>query len=140
MLLRYLNRPVETDPERHLAKEISTFVGGLPVAIAHVAGYCEFSDLTLVELIQVFRQWRTRAGIAVHEEDELPLVFREASFSYDDALAMVWNITLRELTEDASDLMNVLAFLNCEAIPESMIWGLYEDQLLQSFDKREAFR
>ena len=33
MLLKYLDRDVRSDPERHLAKEISAFVGGLPVAI-----------------------------------------------------------------------------------------------------------
>lgn len=140
MLLRYLGRDARTDPERLLAQEISAFVGGLPVAIAHMAGYVGFSDITLEELIETFREWRKRTGAATDEADDLPSTFREASFSYDGTLAMVWEVTLRELTQDARDVLNILAYLNCSSVPRAMLWGMHEDPILHFLDIRERIR
>jgi hypothetical protein len=140
MLLSYLNRDIETDPEKHLANEISAFVGGLPVAIAQVAGYVSYSQYELGELIQIFRQWRKRAGVATDEADDLPATFREASFSYEGTLAMVWEITLRELTQDARDVLNVLAYLNSASVPKDMLWRMHEDPILHFLDTRESIR
>lgn len=140
MLLSYLGRDTMRDPEKDLAKEVSVFVGGLPVAIAHVAGYVTFSEITLEELIETFREWRKRTGIATDEADDLPASFREASFSYDETLAMVWEVTLRELTEDARDLLNILAHLNCEAVPQRMLWALHDEPSLRFLDPREKVR
>ena len=140
MLLRYLGRDARTDPERPLAKDISAFVGGLPVAIAHVAGYVGFSDITLEELIETFREWRKRTGAATDEADDLPATFREASFSYEGTLAMVWEVTLRELTQDARDVLNILAYLNCSSVPLTMLWGMHEDPILDFLDIRERIR
>lgn len=93
MILRYLERNAKTDPEKHLAKEVSAFVGGLPVAIGHVAGYISFSRYSLGEVIETFREWRKRSGYATDERDDLPPEFREASFDYDLALMMVWEVS-----------------------------------------------
>ncbi|KAM0723449.1 hypothetical protein Q7P37_000435 [Cladosporium fusiforme] len=140
MLLKYLGRDVENDPERHLAREISVFVGGLPVAIAHVAGYVDYSGYSLEELIETFREWRKRAGVATDEADDLPATFREASFSYEGALTMVWEVTLRELTQDARDVLNILACLNCASVPKDMIWSMHADPILRFLDPREKIR
>lgn len=140
MLLRYLGRDINSDPERYLAKEISIFVGGLPVAIAHAAGYIAYSDYDLAEVIETFREWRKREGIATDEADDLPASFREAAVSYNDILAMVWNVVLRELSQDCTDVINLLSFLNSEAIPEKIIWGVHEDPILDFLDVREKTR
>lgn len=141
MLLNYLKKDAENDRERHLAEEVSSFVGGLPVAIAHVAGYAAYSDCTLDELLETFRQWRRRAGVATDEADDLPASFRRAAFSYDETLAMVWNVTLRDLNRDAQDLIYILAYLNAEAVPESMIWSYHDDHHLNEFlNKDEKLR
>lgn len=140
MLLRYLDRDVRADPERHLALEISAFVGGLPVAISQIAGYISYSQYTLEELIETFRQWRKRTGVATDEADDLPVAFREASFTYEGALQMVWEVTLRELTEDARDIINLLAYLNCGSVPQDMLWRMHEDEILQFLDPREKIR
>ena len=140
MLLRYLGRDIRTDPERNLANEVSAFVGGLPVAIAQVAGFVSYSQVSLEELIETFRQWRKRTGVATDEADDLPGTFREASFSYDGTLAMVWEVTLRELSQDARDVLNILAYLNCAAVPQKMLWGMHEDPSLHFLDIREELR
>jgi NB-ARC domain len=141
MLLGYLRKDRKTDPEKDLAREISTFVGGLPVAIAHVAGYADYSHYSLDELLETFREWRRRTGVATDEADDLPMAFRKAAFSYDQTLSMVWNVTLRELSRDAQDVMYILAYLNCEAVPESMLWGrMHEEPSLHFLDPREKLR
>lgn len=140
MLLRYLGRDKHGDPESDLAKEISVFVGGLPVAIAHVAGYVGYSEYSLEELIETFREWRKSTGVATDEADDLPATFREASFSYEGTLAMVREVTLRELTEDARNVLNIIAFLNCASVPLSMLWGMHEDPSLSFLDKQQKIR
>jgi hypothetical protein len=75
--------------ERLLVQEISAFVGGLLVSIAHVAGYVGFSEITLEEPAETFREWRKRTGTATDEADGLPSMFREASSSDDGTLAIV---------------------------------------------------
>ena len=137
MLLRYLGRDVRTDPERLLAQEISTFIGGLPVSIAHVASYVGFSGITLEELAETFRE---RTGAATDEANDLPSMFREASSSYDGTLAIVWESTLCELTQDARDVLNVLAYLDCSSVPQTMLWGIHEDPILHFLDIREEIR
>ena len=140
VLLKFLGRDVRTDAERHLAREISSFVGGLPVALAQVAGYVAFSESTLEELIEIFQQWRRRAGVATMEDDDLPPAFREAAFSYEDTMQMVWAVTLRELSEDARSVLNILAYLDCTSVPQDMLWRIHEDETLQFMDTREKIR
>ena len=141
MLLKYLERPKpENDPEREIAQEISGLVGGLPVAISHVAGYVAYSQCSLTELLEIFKQRRRHIGSATSEDDDLPASFRQASFSYDETLSMVWNVTLRELTSDARDLTYILAYLNCEAVPESMLCAVHPEPSLEFLDAREEIR
>lgn len=140
MLLHYLDRDVEKDPEKHLANEISAFMSGLPVAIAQVAGYVSYSGYTLEELIETFRQWRRRTGVATNEADDLPAAFLETSVSYEGTLAMVWEVTLRELSQDARDVLNVMAYLNCAAVPRDMLWRTHDDPNLHFLDIREGIR
>lgn len=141
MLLRYLQREhIEMDPERDLAREISSLVGGLPVAIAHVAGYVSYSQCPTDALLEIFKQRRIATGPATDENDDLPASFRQASFSYDETLAVVSHTTLRELPNDSQNLVYILAYLNCEAVPESMLVRIHRDSFLEFLDSREHTR
>ncbi|KAL9043636.1 MAG: hypothetical protein Q9214_003184, partial [Letrouitia sp. 1 TL-2023] len=141
MLLQYLDRrDPGSDKERAVAQEISGLVGGLPVALSHVAGLAAYSECTLSELLEIFKQRRRHTGAATSEDDDLPASFRQASYSYDETLAMVWNVTLRELSGDARDLIYILAYLNCEAIPESMLCDIHTESFLEFLDCREMIR
>ena len=141
MMLQYLDRlDPKNDPEQRLAQEISGLVGGLPVAISHVAGYVAYSQCSLFELLEIFKQRRRHTGAAISEDDDLPASFGQASFSYDDTLAMEWNVTLRELPADARDLTYILAYLNCEAVPESMLCAVHPEHILEFLDSRESIR
>lgn len=140
MLLQYLGRDPKLDVERKLASEISALCGGFPVAIAQAAGYVSYEKCTLEELFDTFREWRRRTGMATDEADDLPPAFREASFKYEDMLEMVWEITLRELSQDARDVLNILAYLNSASVPQKMVWRVHENPILQCLDRREKHR
>jgi hypothetical protein len=70
----------------------------------------------------------------------LPASFREASFSYDETLIMVWEVMLRELTQGARDVLGIMACLNSAYVPQKMLWGVHEDLSLQFLDIREKIR
>lgn len=53
---------------------------------------------------------------------------------------MVWNVTLRELTIDARDMIYILAYLNCEAILESMLFDVHQERFLDFLDSRGIIR
>jgi hypothetical protein len=110
------------------------------VAIAHVAGYISYSQCPLDELLEIFKQRRIATGLATDETDDLPASFRQASFSYDETLAVVSHVTLRELPSDSQNLVYILAYLNCEAVPESMLFRVHSDPSLDFLDSREHMR
>jgi tetratricopeptide (TPR) repeat protein len=141
MLLQYLPQggPFE-ESDTAIAREISGLVGGLPVAIAHVAGYVSYSQCSLEDLLEIFKQRRRHTGDATTEEDDLPASFRQAAFSYDETLSVVWNVTLRELPNDSQNLMYILAFLNCDAVPEDMLCAVHQEEFLEFLDVREKIR
>ena len=130
----------DSDPDNEIAKEISGLVGGLPVAIVHVAGYANYTRIQLADLLEIFKQRRIHAGVAVTEDDDLPASFRRSAFSYDETLSIVWNIALRELSKDAQDLIHILAFPDCEAVKESILCAVHPEPSLEFLDSRERIR
>ena len=140
MLLNYLRREDYSRDELARAKEISSFVGGLPVAIAHVAGYIEYGDYDLDELLETFREVRRVTGIATDQADDLPAKFRQAAFKYDETLSMVWSVTSSELPKSSQDLAYILSYLNGEGVPENVIWRIHEDPSLSFLDERQPMK
>lgn len=109
-------------------------------AVSHVSGYVVQSDCDLEELLEIFKDRRRITGVATLEEDDLPAIFRKPTFSFDETLAVVWNITLRELPKDAQDLIYILAYLNSEAVPESLLHTVHLESSLEFLDSRESYR
>ena len=88
-------------------------VGGLPIAIAHMAGYMFTSKTHSEELQQML------------ETREVYNIWRKAKMwtnpLYEKTLETVWNIALQELSASATELLYVISMLNPEAIPEDML-------------------
>ena len=141
MLVQYLDRASgKTCHDKGTARSISGLVGGLPVAISHVAGYVAYSRCSLEELLEIFKQRRRHVGVATTEDDDLPASFRQSSFSYDETMSVVWNVTLRELPNDSQNLCQILAYLNSEAVPESILCAIHREHFLEFLDSRESIR
>jgi hypothetical protein len=87
-------------------------VGGLPLAITHIGGYMGESECSLLE----FRE--------ISEERNPSIWFGEAPatlFQYNKRLEAVWDFALDELPADAKTIINIMAFLNPDFIPDALL-------------------
>ncbi|EED12079.1 conserved hypothetical protein [Talaromyces stipitatus ATCC 10500] len=113
-LLKHLKTDGMTDQHDDaiaLCKEL----GGLPLAIAHIAGYMTASSehLSPRETLDLFKD--------LLESNDVFNSKPNTTFGYDKALNAVWDIALRELDADARKLIRVLSMLNPDGVPEDML-------------------
>jgi hypothetical protein len=121
LLLRYLNHDDEeskmflSDDEN--ARAISNELEGLPIAIAHMAGYIGQTGRPLPYFLEQFRE-RRKASIVWSTDSR-----NSTTQQYDRTLATVWDLAFSALGEVARSLMDVLAMLSPDSIPEEMLLG-----------------
>ena len=120
-------------PEYKLAGEIASLAERLPLALAHIAGYIQVSKCTLTDFVQLWNERRRHTRGSVQAPNPLAL-------STDKALETVWNIGLREVTIDARELLNILAFLDSETIQKKLLIGEHEEPSLDFLHSDQAFR
>lgn len=126
-------RQLRSHPEYKLAGEIATLAERLPLALAHIAGYLQVSKCTLTDFVQLWNE-RRRHTKALAQPGTYP------TLSTDRALETVWNIGLREVTIDARDLLNILAFLDSETIQRNILVGEHEEPSLDFLHSDQTFR
>jgi hypothetical protein len=105
----------DTEPpegESAAASDLSTELGGLPLAIAHIGGYIAQSSYTLARFQEIAKQRYPQIWMA-----EAPSTIRD----YQKRLAIVWDFALEQLSQDAAILIDILAFLNPDGVPEEML-------------------
>ncbi|KAL2431948.1 hypothetical protein ABEF95_004385 [Exophiala dermatitidis] len=111
LVLKNLRRD---DSERPSAKLLSEEVGGMPLAISVITGYAFRTNLGAHDVLQTLRQKRPMA-----EE----LWNAPVKLYYSKKLDTVWDLALANLTPSAVELLDVLAFLDPDAVPEAIILG-----------------
>lgn len=126
-------RDLRTHPEYKLAGEIATLAERLPLALAHIAGYLQVSKCTLTDFVQLWNERRRRTKAVAQ-----PSTYY--THSADKALETVWNIGLREVTIDARELLNILAFLDSETIRRSLLVGEHKEPSLDFLHSDQTFR
>ena len=126
-------RQLKSHPEYKLAGEIATLAERLPLALAHIAGYLQESKCTLTDFVQLWNE-RRRHTKAIAQQSTLPI------HSTHRALETVWNIGLREVTIDARELLNILAFLDSEIIQRSLLVDKHEEPALDFLHSDQTFR
>lgn len=97
-----------------IAKDLSTTLGGLAVAISHCAGYIEKSQSTLDEFRELYKN-RARSS-KIWSED-----CSTWTYQYHNTLETTWDIALAELSPSCRALLNVLAMLDADTASEEMI-------------------
>lgn len=119
LLLRQLRKSSEdtTEKDSKIAEEIARSLGGLPVAISHSAGYIEKSQGTLEEFMTVYERGR-EGSRKIWIQDCSPWTNQ-----YHQTLETTWDIALAELPSEVRSLIDVLAMLDSEAIPEDMLFA-----------------
>jgi hypothetical protein len=53
------------------------------------------------------------------------------TLSYHETLKVVCDFFQRELPRHSRDLVNILAYFNSEAIPQTMLWQMHDDPALK---------
>ncbi|KAH7408885.1 hypothetical protein BKA64DRAFT_570324 [Cadophora sp. MPI-SDFR-AT-0126] len=133
LLVRHLQDDNYEEEQPRMASEL---VGGLPLAIAHVAGYINSSQSTLQNFMDVFKDRRIGSRIWSGPPGA-------STFQYEKSLAIVFDIALDDLTPEAPELIECLAFLNPDSMPEAMLFheegktSLVEPTMSGDFQKME---
>jgi hypothetical protein len=108
----------QNDDQLEVARQVSKFVAGLPLALAQIVGYVQGTDDEpnlsefLEEVLQhdeSFEVWASGQGISLSQ--------------YPRNLLMVIGKTVQALPEDARYVLDVLSMLDSESIPEDMLQG-----------------
>lgn len=120
LLYKYLERAAKDEDEYVVACDIAEITGGLPLAVTTIAGYISESESSLEEFLEVMKRssnaWQDSKNTCIR--------------NYDKTLGTVFDIALAELPENARKLINILAFLNPDCVPESLLlaapdWGRF---------------
>jgi hypothetical protein len=119
-------------PEFHLAAEIANYAERLPLALSHIAGYIQVSGCSLSDFVELWKERRRHTTFHPPTQDALTKT--------DKALEIVWNIGLREVTIDARELLNILAFLDSDTIQKDLLVGEHEEPALDLLHSSETFR
>lgn len=112
LIFRHLERNPDDDDEQETAREISDYLGGLPLALSTIGGYMhESSSSSLSEfLTDVRKSSHAWAAVAVGPVQQ-----------YERNLSSVFELALSELRDtSARTVINILAFLNPDNIPEDL--------------------
>ena len=120
-------------PEYNIAGVIAKEAEGLPLALSHIAGYVQVSECTLTDFVQLWNERRrhTKSSASIAEASML---------STDKTLEAVWNIGLREVTIDARELLNILAFLDSDKIQRELLVGEHTEPSLDFLHSDQSFR
>ncbi|KAL6695296.1 hypothetical protein J3F84DRAFT_408260 [Trichoderma pleuroticola] len=97
--------------EAALAMEISNNVGGLPLWINALGGFVAQSQCTLLECLDIYK-----ASFRSLDEGT-----KGGGWIYEKTPTKVFDLAFSRLSEDAKTLLYILAFLNPDGVPESML-------------------
>jgi hypothetical protein len=104
--------PHKDEEKNEIAREISRWVGGLPLALVTIGGYAKVSgcelDMLFGSLKRSSRVWADHGTGDVH--------------NYSKTLATVFDVALEDLgkNENSRHLIDLMAFLNPDEIPEEL--------------------
>ncbi len=113
----------DTLPEnRILAQDITHALGGLPLALNQIGGFIVQQRLALKDFLPLY------------EKNAAKINARKSRLSdYEHSLSTVWELALGQLSENASKLQKLFAFLDPDQIHESVLTGEVSDQSCSDF-------
>ena len=123
LVFKYLRREPQDEEELDYARGISDLVDGLPLALATIGGYMHSVGTSIStyyrNLKTSSKAWQASATGAAKQ--------------YNKKLETVFDLALEELPSKARELINMLAFLNPDKIPEEMFIKSLKQSTLASF-------
>jgi len=110
LLFEYLGRKPTDEKEEIAGGKLSEILGGLPLAIATIAGYINESGMPIAQFLDEMKSsskaWQIGSLSAIQQ--------------YEKSLETVFEIALKELPEEAKTLLNILCLLNPDYISEDL--------------------
>lgn len=111
LLLSYVEHADPSDAFEQ-AKLICQELGGLPLAIVHVADYVRQSQIPLARFLNDYQ--------AAYSQNLADNYTSLISAQYERTYSTIWSIDLNELVPDAPDFIDTLAFLRADKVPEEI--------------------
>lgn len=111
-LLSRLSDPSSQDES--LATVIAKKLGGLPIALSHVAGFIEATSCTFEELLDMYSYRADPAELMDYDSSEI-------TFDYEGSYATLWKVSFESLGKEATQLLEMLALLDPDSIPEGLL-------------------
>lgn len=127
-------KDMRTHPEYKLAGDIAAYAGRLPLALSHIAGYIQQSGCSLEDFVELWQERLRHTTLHSPPKDATGLNPTEKT------LEIVWNIGLREVTIDARELLNILAFLDSDTIQKDLLVDEHHEPSLEFLHSSEKFR
>lgn len=110
VLLRLIGLDEKNAAYREHARQISSIMGGLPLALSQIGGFINHRKVPLHEFL------------ALYEHNSARIDARKTGLTnYDHTLSTVWSVSLARLPQDSSTLLNLLAFLDPDGIHEEIL-------------------
>ncbi len=102
------------DEERELALRLGKRLGGLPIALHHVASYISTQRISIQDALKEYEQHDGFMRIQQY-------VPAAEMLSYEPGMANIWAPTISSLPSDARDLLHLLALFDPDQIPSDLI-------------------
>ncbi|CAL8577786.1 hypothetical protein XPA_003602 [Xanthoria parietina] len=99
--------------DESLAIVIARKLGGLPIALSHVAGFIEATSCTFEELLDMY-SYRADPEMVDYDSSEI-------TFDYEGSYATLWKVSFESLGKEAKELLEMVALLDPDSIPESLL-------------------
>lgn len=108
---RLLNSLMQSEDTSGSAREVADWLGGHPLAISQAASYMKMAAATCSEYLELYQK-------------------RQLEFSdtfYTHSIHSVWETTLASLSSDARRLLECMAIMDPDQIPEELFLQDIED-------------
>ena len=111
LIFKYLQRDPLDNDEVESARRISDLLDGLPLALATIGGYINQTNSVVAEYLE-----NLRTSSKAWEAGSIG-----PAKQYEKTLATVFDIAFKELSPKARHLLDILAFLSPDNIPENIL-------------------
>lgn len=129
LLFKYLERDPADETEKALACETSAIVGGLPLAIATIGGYINESESSVEEFLDIMKRSSNAWDDTQHTKTK----------HYEKTLGTVFDIALKELPTGTRSLIDILAFLNPNSIPEGILIAPHDNEKVKFLSSKAEY-
>jgi hypothetical protein len=109
VLLNLVGLDPTSSTNQEKAKEITTTLGGLPLALNQIGGFIVQRKLPLQDFLPLYQ--RNSAKIDARKTD---------ISGYDHTLSTVWEMSMSKLSGDSKILLSLLPYLQPDAIDEAV--------------------